>query len=317
MKSLSKADIEYLLKNHYDETMKKADQLLEILEPLIRIYSPTGKEMEISEHVVEFVKSLDSNFVVETDDLGNVFVLPKEKKSSVLLNAHLDVVDETIYDRDKISNVSLKNKNFKENGVLKPNEYDDFILGFDDKIGVAIILWLLKYRKDLAFKALFTVREESKRDTEEHLIKKYQISDRSGGVGIEYALVNSEDFFYDLSSCLLIDRAENKSKGQEDCIIRDPPSDLVNYYSLCDSVCDSLCSSGFLQSFKQMTRDLKTPMVEENGGFAADAVNIKLRHPNIDILNLAAGGYREHHADDFLNVFEAVRTLRVVEKFLR
>jgi di/tripeptidase len=164
---MSLSDVQYLLRNHREETIEKADQLIDILEPLIRIYSPTCKENMISSYVLEKLHSFGNNLSVDVDDIGNVYVTNsiKNEMPKLLLNAHLDI-DCNNYKNDGLSDVTLAGRyEFDECGLLKPVEYDNLLLGYDDKIGVAIILWLLKYHPDFRFKAIFTVHEEAYHDT--------------------------------------------------------------------------------------------------------------------------------------------------------
>ncbi len=317
MKSLSKADIEYLLKNHYSWTIDRADELIKILQELVKRYSPTGKEKEISEFVISFVKDL-KKFDVWDDELGNVFVSPKGKNPSILLNAHLDVEKNGNYGEDNLEKINLKDIDYKENGLLKPAEYEDIQIGYDDKIGVAISLWLLKHSEKNCFKALFCVREESDFSYIGKL-EDFRPEGRNGGVGIGFILKNEENinFFSGIKTCLLVDRGEDKidigELKEKNFInfVRKEPGDLVWIY--CEK---KMCSDDFISFFEQHTKNLGTPMTRAKSGAKADAFTIKNRFEHVNILNISAGGYQEHNANDFLNVFEAVRTLRVVEKFL-
>jgi di/tripeptidase len=312
-------DAQHLLENHREDTIEKADQLIDILEPLIRIYSPTCEENIISSYVLEKLHSFGNNLLVDVDDIGNVYATNsiKNEVPKLLLNAHLDV-DRINYERDGLTDVNLAGRyDADECGLLKPDEYDNLLLGYDDKIGVAIILWLLKYHPDFRFKAIFTVHEEAYHDTPFEL-REYKKYNRSGGVGIEYALEKKPTFFNGITSCILIDRAEDKSDENrncptinEKCLTRAESSDIISrYYG------EDMCSQDFKDYFESVTRDCGTPMMNRGSRAKSDAYNLKMKYPLMNIINLTAGGYNEHQRDDYLNIIESVRTLRILEKYI-
>jgi di/tripeptidase len=314
---MSMNDVRFLLENHREETINKADELIRILEPIIRIYSPTCKENQISMYVKSQLQEIRKDLSIYSDEIGNVFVTTTIDKVSptLLFNAHLDV-DASSYEDNGLPSVNLRNK-YNEFGLLKPDEYNDLQLGYDDKIGIAIILWLLEHHPKAHFKALFTVHEEAYHDTPHELIE-YKKHNRSGGVGIEYALRKKPTFFDGIQSCILIDRAEDKHDENriyptidENCLTREELSDIITRYYGKD-----MCSQEFKDYFESLTRDCGTPMISRGSRAKADAYNINMKYPSMNIINLTAGGYNEHQRDDYLNIIESVRTLRILEKYI-
>jgi hypothetical protein len=67
-------------------------------------------------------------------------------------------------------------------------------VGFDDKIGIAIILWLMKYT-DLRFKVILSSQEEETK-REDLQIKDEHGHLRGGGGGIQYALTSSKSLTF-------------------------------------------------------------------------------------------------------------------------
>lgn len=317
---MSLHDVKYLL-NTRKGTSREANQLLDILEPLIRIYSPTGDEKNLSRYILDNIRS-QNRYKVETkgdekDNIYNIYIEPINKNPTVLLNAHLDTLESDAHDVHRLRNVTLPRDYFNRYGLIKKGMYDTLLLGYDDKIGIAIILWLIKYRSNLSFKALFTVQEEACNSTPEELMK-YKRYGRNGGVGIEYALEHHPHFFEDISTCFLIDRAEDKPDEtytqpmiNPQYKTREEPSDIIYRYNG-----EDMCSSDFKRNFERLTIDLRTPMKHRRSGAKADAYNLKKRYESMDIVNLAAGGYKEHQTNDYLNIVESVRTLRVLERFI-
>jgi hypothetical protein len=272
------------------------------MEPLLQIPSKSGSEERISKFILQYIDKT-GNWNSTIDEIFNIYAYPENMKiddNLPLLMAHLDtVLEPKSSDKVKLS--------FDQDGTTVVSKKDYF--GFVDKCGIAIILWLMKYRKDLKFKVIFTAQEESSSDG----YKNYRRYGRNGGAGIEYALTSHSDFF-NVSWGIMIDRAEDKESDKGDrpsTKIREELSDIVYYYAG-----NNMSSPPFCKDIKKISIKLKTPMRLVKSDANADILNIRKKYPHISLVNLAAGGYNEHHKGDYLNAFEALRTLRVVESCL-
>lgn len=142
-------------------------KLIETFMSLVTIDSESGYEQEISEFVVERLKSLGLKVKIDNaneffnGETGNVIAtLPANKKGSkdkyfnepLILNAHLDTVCPGLNVRPRM-----------RDGIITSS--GETILGGDDKAGVAIILQVLEAIKehDLPhppIEVVFTVSEE-------------------------------------------------------------------------------------------------------------------------------------------------------------
>ena len=124
-----------------------------LLEKLLSIPGESGNEGMIRDYVKEKL----TPFVdyISVDRNGNLLAEKTYKAGSgptVLLNAHLDVVEEFAPNRILI----------KENEIWSSNKG---ILGADDRAGVAVLLHVAEQLKDSSFsgkvKFIFTVKEEA------------------------------------------------------------------------------------------------------------------------------------------------------------
>jgi len=315
---MSIADVNYL--KGQKEHQATAKQLLSIMEPLIRCHSPSGKEQQVAECILTFVKEKCPDWTAFSDGaegIGNVIAVPTKyldetnkfasTENLPVLMAHMDTVD--------------KNNSKQLSAYTFPDSIDDcgivggdqgFVLGFDDKAGIALILYLMNTCQDPDFKVLFTVQEE--RTEREDLRVRGPDGDRarSGGGGIQYALMRYPAFFDTSLWTIMVDRAEDKSINVKDSI-REKPSDIVFKYKGQDT-----CLSAFRMRIEDISGALKTPMVSCTSDAKADTYNICVsRGPSYSSVNLACGGYHEHHPGDYLCLYETVRTLRVVEECIR
>jgi hypothetical protein len=126
-----------------DVNLKTEINFINILLSLYKIYSKPGKEELMREFILSFYKDLD--FEINFTQ-GNISV-KRGKGVQVLLNAHLDSwMDDPKLFYDKL-NLSDR--------IQAPG----FMIGNDDKVGIAMILYLSKFT-NLEFKALFTHSEE-------------------------------------------------------------------------------------------------------------------------------------------------------------
>ena len=123
------------------------------LEELLMIPGASGAEGPIRKTVMEKLAPYVDRMTV--DHYGNILAEKTYRNGNgptILLNAHLDVVEELVEDR----------KIVKDNGIWSSN---DGILGADDRAGVAVVLEVAKsLQQDREFsgkvKYIFTVEEE-------------------------------------------------------------------------------------------------------------------------------------------------------------
>ena len=132
--------------------------LVEVLKPLFRIYSPSYEEADMSDYVFDFLT--DCGFEVQKDSMGNIMAHRGELKDIPLLNAHLDTCQKES-DKEHLHKVDYNEAKdcFQLEGVQ---------IGCDDKAGIGIILCLAKFT-DLSFKVLLTVQEEEGRKGVQHI----------------------------------------------------------------------------------------------------------------------------------------------------
>lgn len=116
--------------------------LKETFKTLAKIYSPSKNEKEVCDYVVSYLKDLgcsiylDNSYDKYCGNCPTIFsVLKGNKEGGVTLSAHIDVVEP--------------NKGLKiidEGHIIKTD--GTTTLGGDDKAGVAVILYALKYLVD-------------------------------------------------------------------------------------------------------------------------------------------------------------------------
>ncbi|UUX92483.1 hypothetical protein [Methanoplanus endosymbiosus] len=171
-----------------------------------------------------------------------------------------------------------------------------FNAGFDDKAGVAMVLYLMKYTS-LKFKAVFTVQEEQ-------AVTYPAKYGRGGGGGIDYAILKKPEFFKNSACVLTIDR-----QGGRDII--------ASYgFDSKDSPRLKLCSDAFLEKFIDVSKKVYHPMAVAKGSIA-DAYNIRAAFPGLDVLNISAGYYNEHRESEWLDLNDVFGVMRVVVGFLK
>lgn len=312
---MSLADVNYLMDQN--ECQEVAEQLLAIMEPLIRCHTPSGKEEEITEYILQFVTEKCHGWTAFSDQdgtsrIGNIFAVPKKyvdtsnRFSSTnrlpILMAHMDTVN--LNDREQLSAYAFPDS-IDGNGIV--GGYQNFVLGFDDRAGIALILHLMSTYSDPNFKVLFTVQEEKTWDP------NLKVDGRNGGGGIQYALNTYREFFDTSLWTIMVDRAEDKSERVTRNSIRKAPSDIIYQY-----LDENTCSLAFKERIEAISKDLSMPMKSTGSGGRGDTCNICLScGPSYSSVNLAAGGYGEHHPGDYLCIYQTVRTLRVIEECIR
>jgi len=142
--------------------------LRENLSELIRHPSPSRNEAGVARLSTEVLGG--HGFSVARDAIGNLLAR-RGDGPLIMLNAHMD----TTQDRRDVAQI-------RNGGLLRPRL--DLNYGFDDKVGVAIILTLAGIRH-LSFGVLLTVQEEI------------------GMIGAEAVAPSSYD---DITCCLSLDR---------------------------------------------------------------------------------------------------------------
>ncbi|NLT24365.1 MAG: hypothetical protein GXX82_15095 [Syntrophorhabdus sp.] len=298
-------------------------ELLSIMQPLIRCYSPSGSEDLVAKAILDFVKDRCHEWRAFSDcditnGIGNILAVPKayldesspfaSKKKLPVLMAHMDTVDRN--NREQLSTYTFPDS-LGDHGIVGGEQ--NFVLGFDDKAGIALILHLMSTCQNPDFKVLFTVQEEQITDPDDDL----SVSGRNGGGGIQYALNKYPEFFDTSLWTIMMDRAEDKSGNVQNSVHitirgKGEPSDVVCWYLDRDT-----CSPAFKAKIEEISVDLGTPMISQRSGAKADIYNIRLSHPAYSSVNLACGGYREHKSRDYLCLYQTIRTLRVVRECIR
>ncbi len=132
--------------------MANLSNSIEIFLELAKIPSPSGKEEKIRNFILNFLSNYKFNIFV--DKIGNIFIKTTNKnKNPLLLCAHIDTVEPTGF-----QNPIIKNERIFSNGK--------FVLGADNKVAVAVILYLLKQigasqLPSFPLEIIFTVKEET------------------------------------------------------------------------------------------------------------------------------------------------------------
>lgn len=148
------------------------------LETLLSIPGTSGNEGQIRKHVIEEIKPYVDK--ITTDHYGNILATKTLGDGpTVLLNAHLDTVEE----------ISHTRKILKQENIWRSSEG---ILGADDRAGINVILATAKSLTEKNFqgtvKYIFTVEEE---------------------IGLVGAYEINETFLWDVDMAFVIDRRGN------------------------------------------------------------------------------------------------------------
>ncbi len=256
--------------------MKQA--YFQILKDLIKIPSPSGSEQAIANHIL--TSYCKNGWIAELDGLHNILFCPigDEKDEMLpLLYAHTDT-----------------HPNGKSNSHLLP--FNDIIsldtngqvqkkheiqVGFDDKAGVAAILYLMLHT-DRKFRALLVTQEEIALNGGSY--------GRQGGGGIDFALNNSFSWVFQQSKCVIaLDRMGDKE------IISAYGNDVIRKKI-------SLCSLDFSKNIENVSKACNFPMKAIDSRNIADVYNIRRRFPNLDCVNLSIGYQDEHRPKESLSI---------------
>lgn len=180
---------------------KQKQILVEYMIKLFSMYSPTGSERGVSEFCSKELSRF--GFVSLTDHVGNVLASRGDSPTGkyLCLNAHTDTVQRK---PDAEIEVPGAIKYDTDLGVIHTG--NKFIMGADDKAGVAVIL-TIAMTTSLPMKVLLTVGEEY------------------GAVGIN-AL--NKGFFNDVFACITLDRKGGSDIIQEYCGLTCAPDGFVD-----------------------------------------------------------------------------------------
>jgi putative aminopeptidase FrvX len=119
--------------------------------PLFGVYSTPGSEDEMRDYLSKQLKSI-KKIDWYIDDIGNIIgERNKNKTKQVILNSHMDSWMNPVTPEYRKALGYYP----KEDVITNPG----FMIGCDDKVGIGIILFLLK-NTDLDMKFIFTVCEE-------------------------------------------------------------------------------------------------------------------------------------------------------------
>lgn len=124
----------------YRGGLMEKNRILEILEDLLLIYSPSRHEKEVSNYIINFLEKLGVEIYLDENQCkygGNAPVIIARLKGtgdngSLTFSSHMDVIEP---------NENLKI--IKEDDIWKTD--GTTTLGGDDKSGLAIILYLFEY----------------------------------------------------------------------------------------------------------------------------------------------------------------------------
>lgn len=138
--------------------MEEIPCIVKVLHDIAPLYTPSGLEGELVYYIFETLHY--NGFEVEIDDIGNVMAVRGGDMEANLpmLSAHSDTVQR---DRDYkiLRDVGVKFFYDEKYEIFYSNNAN-YYAGFDDKVGVAIILCLANLTK-LPFKVLIPVMEET------------------------------------------------------------------------------------------------------------------------------------------------------------
>ncbi|MDY0017630.1 MAG: hypothetical protein RBS89_07295 [Candidatus Delongbacteria bacterium] len=295
------------------------NMFLSELEPLLKIYSPTGKEAVMLPYLKSKLEK--QGFTITTDPSGMLLGLRNESESIKIpgLCAHYDtfnkkrrpLIDDSNFRKNININKIIKNsppncENYRNNEKKysywdnqyctlrkalehernSPTDGKEFIwapnihLGLDCKVGIAMILTLINnYDKNKPLAVLFTAGEED---------GKFRRSvDREDGHSL------SADFISHLqrmSYCLLLDR-----QGRKDMVTIYNDRDLLN-----DDQIDAWSRILNMQS-------VTSPNMSDAYGLAG---------LEIPCANISNGVYGEHDYEDFLVVDYAEEIIQNALKWL-
>ena len=264
----------------------------QILKSLIQIPSPSGQEKELADFIVE--NFLTEGWVVERDAVHNILFRPHDDNKTEklpLLYAHLDT-----HPNGEANNYLLNAEDIIYlNAAGNIEKSEKIQMGFDDKAGVAAILYLMKHTK-LKFRALFVVQEESS-----NLQTRFN---RQGGGGIDYALKNDFKWVFNKSANVL---SLDRQRGNE-IITAYGGNGLRNRIEL--------CTAEFKEWIIKCSERAGYPIAEAHSNNVADVYNIKSDFDNLNCANLSIGYYCEHNNCEYLNINETLGVIRVVKECL-
>jgi len=254
------------------ETVKH--EVFDIFCDLVRFWSPSGREAELSAHIHAHYFS-GGKYTVEPDALGNLMASPVgfEGRALPLICSHMDVHKDFTSDADKERLKSVAHALSIGEGSDWLRRPDAIQLGADDKVGVALCLYVARHT-EWPVKILLTVQEEC------------------GRLGVAHALHHNKSFFDNTSFALVMDRHSREG------------NDIVHRYRG-----RKMAPDGMLNTIEKISAGIGYPMLRTPSPRCADAYNLACH--GIPAVNLSSGIHNEHSRGDTINIQQAVNTLRV------
>lgn len=264
----------------------------QILKDIIKIPSPSGSEQKLARYIV--ANYCQNGWTGEMDEVSNILLCPegdKKDKNLPLLYAHLDTYpngqsnDHLLCEEDIII--------LDDDGQVQ-KKYE-IQMGFDDKAGVAAILYLMNHTK-LRFRALLVAQEEVS-----DLPRRFG---RNGGGGIDFA-IKSFGWVFGKSTCVLsLDRKNGNEIIDEYGSEINPDRPRIN-----------LCSKAYREGLLLCSEQAGYPM-QIGTGRIADVYNIRFSYPDLNCVNLSVGYYNEHRDNEFFKIDEVLGIIKVMIEFL-
>ncbi|MGE5457560.1 MAG: hypothetical protein ACM3RX_04335 [Methanococcaceae archaeon] len=269
------------------------NNLFQIILDLIRTPSPSKKEEVLAKHIV--INYSGDDWLAKKDRVHNIYFRRNnddESRKLPLLVAHIDThpngdspENNNLLEEDDI--ITLINGQICKSHKIQ--------MGFDDKAGVAAILYLMKYT-NLQFRALLVTQEESTNQPN---------YGRRGGGGIDYALKGKfRGIFKNVSYVFSLDRKEGR--------------DIIDKYGKGshDQQRIRLCSEEFREWIKECSIQIGYPMEVSEKGRIGDVYNIRSNHRDLNCVNLSIGYRNEHTNEESLCIDETIGVIKVVQKCL-
>lgn len=161
---------------------------------LLKVPSMSKKEYYMRKFIVKKLKEM--NVPYTEDETGNIYNLIP---NTPLLSAHMDTVGDA-------EDIAVLNFIYEEKGII--SGFGN--IGADDKVGIFIILELLKRYENISF--VFTVQEET------------------GSVGARMFVNNNSELLNELLYCIVIDRRGDSDiiSTQNDYCVQELENDILS-----------------------------------------------------------------------------------------
>ncbi|MGD9706558.1 MAG: hypothetical protein AB7V07_02645 [Candidatus Delongbacteria bacterium] len=269
------------------------EKYFEILKDIVSIPSPSSDEAKLAKHLID--KYEGSDWIGDKDEIHNLYFHRKDDKETETLPLLLAHLDTHLNGKSTENNRKLREKDFLSFTNGKVRKKYNIQAGFDDKAGVAAILYLMQ-NTDLKFRAIFVTQEEE---------TKNPSYERLGGGGIDQALKKYSDVFDKSSYVISLDR-----ENHNDIIIEYGIKDHPKKYRI------PLCDEEFTKLIIKCSKDAGYLMEVSDKGRMADVYNIRRQYFNLNCVNLSCGIYNEHNPCESLEIDETINVMKVVKKCL-